>query len=195
MSLLKFNELAKDDFFDFNILIKEVDSYLAHLSRDNFEKESLLAHSNLVLNYAIRVIENNQLENNINHIIKSRTDNVQIQNDMKLFYLKAIYWHDIGKINENFQKEKMRNSFESVDNGISSKHSILSAYLYLLSCFKYINQNYQDIKQKIELLSISINFSMTIWRHHTGIKKSIKSFIIDKDEGLATCDRLHNYTI
>ncbi len=110
MSLLSFDNIIENDFFDFNILIKDVDSYLAHLSKDNLEVETLLTHSNLVLKYAIKLMKDNGIENNINEIIESTTDNLKIQNDMKLFYLKAIYWHDIGKINENFQKDKMSNN-------------------------------------------------------------------------------------
>ena len=193
MSLLNFEDIMKNNFFDFNGLIKDVKSYLAHLSMDNLEVETLLAHSDLVLKYTIKLIEENQLENNINHIIQSTADNIQMQNDIKLFYLKAICWHDIGKINENFQKEKMKNSFESVDNGISSKHSILSAYLYLLSCFKYINQNYQGKNDKIELISISIYFSLTLWRHHTGLYSSWKEFL-NGSEGVKICNKLYSYT-
>jgi CRISPR-associated endonuclease/helicase Cas3 len=194
MSLLSFDDILKNDFFNFNIFIKDIDSYFAHLSKDNLETESLLAHSNLVLKYAIRLIKDNGIENSINEIIKSTTDNLEIQNDMKLFYLKAIYWHDIGKINENFQKDKMSNdNFENIDNGISSKHSILSAYLYLLSCFKYINQNYKDNRDRIELISICIYFSLTLWRHHTGLYSSWREFL-NGSEGIEICNNLYDYT-
>ena len=194
MSLLSFNNIMENDFFDFNILIKDVNSYLAHLSKDNLEKETLLTHSNLVLKYAINLIKENEIEKNINEIIKSTNDNLNIQNDMKLFYLKAIYWHDIGKINENFQKDKMSNdNFENIDNGISSKHSILSAYLYLLSCFTYINQNYQDKNDKVEMISICIYFSLTLWRHHTGLHSSWKEFL-NGSEGVKICNNLYGYS-
>ena len=194
MSLLSFDNIIENDFFDFNILIKDVDSYLAHLSKDNLEVETLLTHSNLVLKYAIKLMKDNGIENNINEIIESTTDNLKIQNDMKLFYLKAIYWHDIGKINENFQKDKMsNNNFENIENGISSKHSILSAYLYLLSCFKYINQNYQNRNDKVELISICIYFSLTIWRHHTGLSSSWKEFL-NGSQGVEICNDLYGYT-
>lgn len=192
MSLLNFDDILKNSFFDFKILIQDIDKYFAHLSKNNSESESLLAHSNLVLKYAIKLIEKNQLENNINNIIQLTSANYRIQNDIKIFYLKAISWHDIGKINENFQKEKMKNSFESVDNGISSKHSILSAYLYLLSCFQYINQNYQDKNDRIELISICIYFSLTLWRHHTGLSSSWKEFL-NGDEGVKICNSLYSY--
>ena len=194
MSLLSFDNIIENDFFDFNILIRDVDSYLAHLSKDNLEKETLLAHSNLVLEYALKLIKDNGIEKSINKIIQSTTDNLNMQNDMKLFYLKAIYWHDIGKINENFQKDKMSNdNFENIENGISSKHSILSAYLYLLSCFNYINQHYQDKNDKIELISICIYFSLTIWRHHTGLYSSWKEFL-NGSEGVKICKNLYGYT-
>ena len=194
MSLLSFDNIVKKDFFDFNALIRDIDSYLAHLSKDNSDKETLLAHSDLVLKYALELIEKNAIEQSVNKIIKSINDNLNIQDDIKLFFLKAIYWHDIGKINENFQKDKMSNdSFENIDNGMSSKHSILSVYLYLLSCFQYINENYQGANDKIELISICTYFSLAIWRHHTGLSSSWKE-LLNSSEGVAICNDLYGYT-
>jgi len=194
MSLLKFDEIVKNDFFNFKSIVKNIDSYLAHLSKNRSEVETLLNHSDLVLEYAIKIILENQIESKIDKIIRLITDNSQMQNDIKLFYLKAIYWHDIGKINENFQKDKMKNdTFENIDNGISSKHSILSAYLYLLSCFSYINKNDQEKNDKIELISICIYFSLTLWRHHTGLSSSWKEFL-NGSEGVKICNNLFSYT-
>ena len=194
MSLLKFDEIVKNNFFDFKLIVKDVNSYLAHLSKDGSEVETLLTHSDLVLEYAIKIMLENQIEGNIDKIIQLTIDNIQIQNDMKLFYLKAIYWHDIGKINDNFQKDKMsNNNFENIENGISSKHSILSAYLYLLSCFKTINKNYQDKNDKMEMISIAIYFSLTLWRHHTGLFSSWKEFL-NGSEGVKICNKLYSYT-
>jgi len=195
MSLLKFSQIIKSDFFDFKILVKDIDDYLAHLSKDNLESELLLTHSNLVIKYSIKIIEENKIENNIDKIIQTSTKNKTIQNDMKLLYLKAIYWHDIGKINENFQKDKMSNNdFENIENGISSKHSILSAYLYLLSCFNYINKSHQNSKDRIELISICIYFSLTLWRHHTGLYSSCKEFL-NGSEGVKICNNLYEYAL
>ncbi len=195
MSLLSFNNIIENDFFDFNFIIKDVNSYSAHLSKNGFQVETLLAHSNLVLKYAIKIIKENKIEDNIDKIIQISTEKEKIQNDIKLFYLKAIYWHDIGKINENFQKDKMsNNNFENIDNGISSKHSILSAYLYLLNCFQYINQNYQDKNERIELISICVYFSLTLWRHHTGLYSSWKEFL-NGSEGVKICNNLYIYVL
>lgn len=193
MSILSFEEIAKKDFFDFNKLIKDVDSYFAHLSKDGLHKETLLVHSKLVLEYALKLIKYNGLEKNINEIIELIANSSKIQNDIKLFYLKAIYWHDIGKINENFQKDKMsNNSFKNIDNGIDSKHSILSTYLYLVSCFQYINQNYKDIENKKELISVCLYFSLSLWRHHTGLSFSWKEFL-SGSEGINLCNNLYIY--
>ncbi len=194
MSLLSFEDISKNKLLDFNIVIKDVDLYLAHLSKDKLEIETLLTHSNLVLEYALKLIEENGLEKNIDEIIYLSTQPKELQNDIKLFYLKAIYWHDIGKINENFQVDKMNNKqFENIKNGISSKHSILSAYLYLLSCFEYININYENSKEKIELISICIYFSLTLWRHHTGLFSSWREFL-NGSEGVEICNNLYQYT-
>ncbi|MCT7618318.1 CRISPR-associated helicase Cas3' [Aliarcobacter butzleri] len=195
MSLLKFEEIIKESYFDFEKIIKNGEKYLAHLPKEvSLEKETLLSHSNLVLNYFLKLVKHNQIENNIDAVLFNVSDNVDFLNSVKLLYIKAIYWHDIGKINENFQLEKMGNSkFSKVDYGISSKHSILSAYLYLVSSFDYVNKTFSDRNQKLEIISIAINFAMSIWRHHTGIKKSINELIYDKDEGLPICSKLDIY--
>ncbi|MCD6654470.1 MAG: CRISPR-associated helicase Cas3' [Sulfurovum sp.] len=195
MPLLKFEEIIKESYFDFEKIIQNIENYLAHLPKEiSLEKETLLSHSNLVLNYSLKLVELNQIEKNIDTILFKISDNVVFLNTIKLLYIKVIYWHDIGKINENFQLEKMNNSkFLKVDYDISSKHSILSTYLYLVSSFDYINKAFSDINQKIELISISVSFAMTIWRHHTGIYKSINELIADKDEGLPICSKLDVY--
>jgi CRISPR-associated endonuclease/helicase Cas3 len=195
MPLLKFEKIIKESYFDFEKIIKNVENCLAHLPKKNdLEKETLFSHSNLVLDYSLKLVELNKIEKNIDTILFKVSNNADFLNSIKLLYIKAIYWHDIGKINENFQLEKMDNSkFSKVDYGISSKHSILSAYLYLVSCFDYINKTFSDINQKVELISLSLNFAMTIWRHHTGIYKSINELICDQDEGLPICSKLDVY--
>jgi len=193
MSLLNFRDIKQSIFFDFTKLLKNSGRYLAHLSKDETQKETLIEHSNLVLEYGLKLIESNKIEENIDDIISSSNKNSDIKNDIKFFFLKAIYWHDIGKINENFQLEKMKNSdFPKVKNGISSKHSILSSYLYLLSCFDYINKKYQNSKDKIELISVTLYFSLTLWKHHTGLFSSWKEFL-NGSEGLASCKELYKY--
>jgi len=194
MPILKFYEIFQNNYFNFVKIIKDVDKYLAHLSKDESIVETLLQHSDLVLKYALKLIEENKIENHIDKIICSISPKEVLQNDIKFFYLKAIYWHDIGKINENFQKEKMQNKkFDITRNGISSKHSILSLYLYLLSCFQYIDKNYKDKNDKIKLISTLIYFSLTIWRHHTGLYSSWKE-LLNNDEGVKICKKLYPYT-
>jgi len=106
MSLLKFEEIIKESYFDFEKIIQNIENYLAHLPKEiNFEKETLLSHSYLVLNYSLKLLELNQIEKNIDTILFKISDNVIFLNTIKLLYIKAIYWHDIGKINENFQLE------------------------------------------------------------------------------------------
>ena len=193
MSLLSFKAIKQNIFFNFTKLLNNNEKYLAHLSKDETKKESLIKHSNLVLEYALKLIESHDIEKNINDIISLSTDNSNKTSDIKLFFLKAIYWHDIGKINDNFQVEKMKNdTFSKIENGISSKHSILSSYLYLISSFDYINKNYLNPKDKIELLSANLYFSIALWRHHTGLFSSWKEFLND-GEGLKSCKELYKY--
>lgn len=192
MSILSFRDIKQNNFFDLTKFLKNNERYLAHLSKDEAQKETLIEHSNLVLEYALKLIEAHNIEKTIENINFLSNKNYSLQNDIKLFFLKAIYWHDIGKINENFQIEKMKNnSFSKRENGISSKHSILGAYLYLASCFSIIEKKDENIQ--FELVTISLIFALTIWRHHTGIDKSINEFLTDKDEGLISARNLNIY--
>ena len=195
MSLLKFEDIIKYSYFDFKNIIKNHENYLAHIPKSTgLEKESLADHSNLVLDYFLKIVQANQIEKNIDAILYKISNDVDFLNSIKLLYVKAIYWHDIGKINENFQLEKMNNNiFSKVDYDIASKHSILSTYLYLVSSFDYINKNFSDIPKKIELISIAVDFAVSIWRHHTGIEKSLNELMSDKKEGLPICSNLDVY--
>lgn len=195
MSLLNFKELLNSPYFDMNKIVRNIEKYLAHLPKfENQESEELLIHSNLVLKYTIKIIDENLIENRIDAIVKKISNDDCFQNDIKFLFIKAIYWHDIGKINENFQVDKMSNDkFVNIESKISSKHSILGSYLYLLSSLDYINKKYQDINQKIELISISLIFSINVWRHHGGLSKSVEQLILDEDEGLPICDELNKY--
>lgn len=195
MSLLSFKEIRNYRYFDLSNIVKEIDNYLAHLPKiDSAGKETLLKHSNLVLDYSLEVIKANKLEKLIDKAISILKINQRLSNDAKNFFLKAIYWHDIGKINENFQVDKMQNyKFSKTCLTISSKHSVVSSYLYLSNCAEYILNNYKNSKERIVLISIVLFFSFAIWRHHSGLNKSLRKLLTDKDEGIPACEELSLY--
>lgn len=85
---------------------------------------------------------------------------------MVLDFIKdAIYEHDNGKINKEFQNKI---NGEKV-NGDSS-HSCLSAYLYLVNKIDRINDKYKNKRVNKILKNFAIHISYLISRHHSNLE-------------------------
>lgn len=130
MSLLGFN--------DFDIKLNIDNKYKAHLSKDKQSKEALKKHIDLVFDYFLKLIEQNGLEEHLNSFFEKSTNlfeeiesKEEFANFTKYLFAKAIYWHDMGKINPNFQKEKMLNEIDEKSIISDSHHSPLGAYLFI----------------------------------------------------------------
>ena len=130
MSLLGFN--------DFDIKLNIDNKYKAHLSKDKQSKEALKKHIDLVFDYSLKLIEQNGLEEHLNSFFEKSTNlfeeiesKEEFANFTKYLFAKAIYWHDMGKMNPNFQKEKMLNEIDEKSIISDSHHSPLGAYLFI----------------------------------------------------------------
>ena len=151
--------------------------YFAHLSHDKQQKESLFAHSKLVSDYCIKVIDTHGLEKIIDSLIIRLVRILPIENQedwgnlFKKAFIGAIVYHDLGKVNPNFQLLKMENVLfgENKSLSIQSNHSLLGAYLYANILFKKIFENEKFKKaenEKLLLYFIVLLFSSAIAKHH-----------------------------
>ena len=152
--------------------------YFAHLSHDKQQKESLFAHSKLVSDYCIKLIDTNGLEKIIDSLIVRLVKILPIENQedwgniFKRAFIGAIVYHDLGKVNPNFQVLKMENVLfgENKSLSIQSNHSLLGAYLYANIFFKEIIENEKLNKaedEKLLLYFIILLFSSAIAKHHS----------------------------
>ena len=164
MSLLKFSELG--------IKLDIEDKYKAHL-REN-EKEGLKEHIDLVYDYFLLLVDKNGLENHLDRLFKESVTLIDEVADEEIFsdfvkklFAKAIYWHDMGKMNPNFQVDKMGNyKFQNIDLSEGSNHSPLGAYLFINDSLQelYIKNWDEDDIEIIE--SIIYLFGYFISKHH-----------------------------
>jgi len=150
-------------------------TYFAHLSHDNQQKESLFEHSKLVSDYCLKLIYAHGLEEVINSQIASLIQIIPVRNQeewgnlFKEAFLSAIVYHDLGKVNPNFQALKMENELFDQDKNISiqSKHSFLGAYLFSNIFFKRIFENGKlNEDEKLLIYFIVLLFSSAIVKHH-----------------------------
>ncbi|MGB9702978.1 MAG: CRISPR-associated helicase Cas3' [Candidatus Kapaibacteriota bacterium] len=179
-----FKEIQQNNYFSLLESLKDRDKYYAHL-KDN-KKETLFEHTNMVMKYFYKIIEENKLETLIDNLIRKDATTVtpdaneNLFDLIKLMFVGTIYFHDFGKINENFQREKMMNSsFPKVNNGIRSDHSILSAYLFISYYSKKIFESSFSDKEKFYLYNFAISLSHSITKHHSKLS-NVFDFEINK---------------
>lgn len=147
------------------------EKYKAHLSENNQSKETLKSHIDLAYDYFLQITKQNNLEPLLNSLfikIGNLFEDTQTQKEfyffIKYLFAKAIYWHDMGKINPIFQKERMLNNLQIDSSILDSHHSKLSAYLF-------INHSMQELYatniEETEITEAIIHvFGFLISKHH-----------------------------
>ena len=174
-----------EDIFDFQDKYK----YLAHiiikrreeetiLSRKYFidiKEETLEEHTELANKYFEKIVEYKNLKpffERIKNILK-------LENAEEELYYKMIddvvNFHDFGKINSQFQIDKMLNEEilqmedkYNISGVLGSDHSLLSASIFIAYYFKKIIALIETMETKkiVILLEILFALSYTISKHH-----------------------------
>lgn len=147
--------------------------YWAHTHQKK-EPEEMLAHIRLVNKYALKLIQVHKLDEVVDRLITDVIEQSKcgehIGNFIKESFLSAILFHDYGKINPNFQAERMKNPQFIKDDSIKidSQHSPLSAYLYLNYYLDAIEKNDElNDDEQVFLKTLVFLFADSIFRHHS----------------------------
>lgn len=163
-----------------NSYLKNNYRYYAHLKGNGqFVKETLEEHSDLVFDYYKKITRKTSM---IDSILASYFDgDIMLINAGRQWYEKAIYLHDLGKINRNFQISKMKNiSFGNTCTDLT-QHSIYSAILFL-HIFEAESQ--LDIKGKKKIRKLCVYYAYMISKHH-GYLRDIEEFIKAVESGMS----------
>lgn len=142
--------------------LRDADKYLAHTP-----DEKLSAHLELVINYFLKLVNVHQLDKIVNHLINSLLPscNIEVKNFSKKLFLESIAFHDHGKVNVNFQVDRMNNINHFIKNGdkFGSRHSLLGAYLYVVSKFDEIQKlTLQNQNDKLLLLVLQFHIHIPL---------------------------------
>lgn len=169
--------------------------YKAHRPSGNTDdaKETLEEHVELVNDHALRLIHAHHLEIIIDRIIDELVHDFknaeQVGNWVKRLFFSAIIYHDYGKVNPNFQFEKMKEPDFGYDKSIAidTQHSKLSAYIYVNDFFQKIKAcKVTTAEEKSFLDLVNSLFSVPILRHHAPF---IDYFIDFKEDELKSIRR------
>ena len=130
------------------------------------EKELLFEHLKLTNKYYLKIEKEKGLKQIVKNLIKKIFNvNEEIANIGYELFESAIYYHDIGKINPLFQRDRMLNEINVDSEYKETKHSILSARIFLDSFFKVCKEY-----KSPELVCMLIMFSYIISRHHSKLE-------------------------
>ena len=158
-----------EDIFDFQDKYK----YLAHI-KDNRE-ETLEEHTELANKYFEKIVE----YKNLKPFFERIKNILNLENQEEELYYKMIddvvNFHDFGKINSQFQIDKMLNKDilqmegkYNISGVLASDHSLLSASMFIAYYFRKITDLTEMVETKkiVILLEILFTLSYTISKHH-----------------------------
>ncbi|MFZ4861323.1 CRISPR-associated helicase Cas3' [Sphingobacterium sp. Mn56C] len=151
--------------------------YWAHKSKDNRSQhapETLADHVDLVNTYFVDLVDKHHLDAVIDRLIFNYLTDYDITdknigNEVKKLFINSIYFHDFGKVNENFQVVKMTNPHfhekYKKESPILNTHAPLGAFIYLA---KHIDDLLKEKEGKnlYFLVATAFYFSYSIFKHH-----------------------------
>ena len=158
-----------EDIFDFQDKYK----YLAHI-KDN-RKETLQEHTELANKYLKKIIE----YKNLKPFFERIKNILNLKNQEEELYYKMIEdvvnFHDFGKVNSQFQMDKMLNEEilkmedeYNISGVLGSDHSLLSTSMFIAYYFGKITDLIEIVETKkiVILFEILFALSYVISKHH-----------------------------
>jgi CRISPR-associated endonuclease/helicase Cas3 len=172
---IKFSKLIESYGLKPQERIKNSGKYFAHTPPTNGggEKESLVSHMEKVKETFLELIGLHGLDEIVDKHIKVLVSHNEINDRqnfyefLKLLFFEAIHFHDIGKLNENYQIDKMGlvEHFKKQEHSIGSTHSNLSAFLFIAYMLERLDMLQTDTEKGFAFIFILL-FSMPIRKHH-----------------------------
>lgn len=152
----------------------EAEGAYAHVSADMTKKETVYEHTSLCQKYFLKLVKRKGLERIFEEF---ETEWLKGMSEAA----KCLYWrmavnvvtfHDTGKINPSFQKNKMKNMWHleriGLSSSLGSRHAIISAIFYLEYFLKEI-EKLEIQEERNRLKDLVYIFSYIISRHHTDL--------------------------
>ena len=153
-----------------DFIVKNSDNYLAHIDGVGDSKEKLEDHINKTFVYYKRILEEKNLGKVFERFFLSIFDEKEGYTYFKDLIDSVILFHDLGKINSRFQRNKLKNfEIDLTDLGIEGQHSILSSFIYVYIFVGKIRNLKIDDELKEKFYYIIFLNAFIISRHHSDL--------------------------
>lgn len=153
-----------------DFIVKNSDNYLAHIDGVGDSKEKLEDHINKTFVYYKKIIDEKNLGKVFERFFLSIFDEKEGYTYFKDLIDSVILFHDLGKINSRFQRNKLKNfEIDLTDLGIEGQHSILSSFIYVYICVGKIRNLKIDDELKEKFYYIIFLNAFIISRHHSDL--------------------------
>lgn len=153
-----------------DFIVKNPDKYLGHIEGVENNKEKLEDHINKTFGYYKKILEEKNLGKVFERFFLSIFDEKEGYAYFKDLIDSVILFHDLGKINSRFQRNKLKNfEIDLIDLGIEGEHSILSSFIYVYNFVGKIRNLEIDDELKEKFYYIIFLNAFIISRHHSDL--------------------------
>lgn len=153
-----------------DFIVKNPDQYLGHIDGVGNNKEKLEDHIDKTFGYYQKILEEKNLGRVFERFFLSIFDVKEGYSHFKDLIDSVILFHDLGKINSRFQRNKLKNfEIDLIDLGIESQHSILSSFIYVYIFVGKIKNLKIDDELKEKFYYIIFLNAFVISRHHSDL--------------------------
>lgn len=166
--------------------------FYAHLKAGEAQLtyESLEDHLALTVAYFERLWEVKKLDNVFENIERTLVSGLSAPARLmwRELFLNAVYTHDLGKTNPNFQVQKMSNQNHQKTLSNNSNHSFFSALIY---CNHYLEKIMAFDGEDQQLLFFSLVFNSFMISKHHGYLGGFPDFLTKLSSGLFETENEH----
>lgn len=176
--------LDKREIIDFSKIVNSKYNFYAHKKSvdSKYEYEELINHIELSNKYFFKIYNAKNLGSIFENFEEKflRTVSIEGKELFRKLLINIVNFHDIGKINPIFQKDKMDNKLFEIDNfkSIKSKHSIISSVIYI----DYFLDEVECLDRKSKkILRILLYLNAYLISKHHGDLDTFEKFIASFD--------------
>jgi len=180
-----FSEISNKYLLLENSFAKQT-QFLAHTHAVK-KNESLHEHIIKVKEYFMKIVKVNNLEQIIDKLIFEISFGKQeVGEALKIMFFQTIIFHDFGKVNDNFQAERMNNSIFKTNKSIKIgyEHSFLSAYFFLNYKINEISLKHKNKNEQLLLYVFAFLFCIPILKHHSSYLEKDYDFTEEKTKSI-----------